>query len=429
MNSGFLSDTDVIAEMTSTFADVEVVSRGSSFFTARATRYGRRWILKGINPESADDVLARQQLLKEFEILSSLSHPGIVRFSGIEEVDGLGLCIIMEWIEGPTLEEVLKQGVFSRHDRRRLMLEIVEAVAYLHSKGVVHRDLKPSNIMVRQNGLSAVIIDFGLADTDAFTVVKYPAGTKGYVSERQQQADTPDTSDDVYSLGVVMSSLYPEYGAIVRRCKSRFGKRYANASKLLQAFRRRSRLGRRIIYASVAAAAICVIATLSYHNLGLRSSVDNLDGQLSELREVSRQQDAAASQLREDTRQQNVAADRLRERLNDSVVNLKRQLAVETQNRFDRERHDEHIAELKHQLKSQCRAIYAQYLKDRKAPGYIEESYAQNLVIPLREFRTSFIARHKGLSEQDRQDLEYAFRLYFDEIIKDYTNITNNERQ
>lgn len=425
MNSGFLSDTDVIAEMTSTFADVEVVSRGTSFFTARATRYGRRWILKGINPESADDVLARQQLLKEFEILSSLSHPDIVRFSGIEEVDGLGVCIIMEWIEGPTLEEVLKQGIFSRNDRRRLMLEIVEAVAYLHSKGVVHRDLKPSNIMVRQNGLSAVIIDFGLADTDAFTVVKYPAGTKGYVSERQQQADTPDTSDDVYSLGVVMSSLYPEYGSIVRRCKSRLGKRYANASKLLQAFRRRSRLGRRIVYSSVAVAALCVIATLSYHNMGLRSSVDNLDGQLSELRKDSRQQDAAAEQLREVSRQQNAAA----EQLNDSVINLKRQLAVETQNRFDRERHDEHIAELKHQLKSQCWAIYAQYLRDRKAPGFTEESYGQNLVIPLREFRTSFIARHKGLSEQDRQDLEFAFRLYFDEIIKDYSNITNNERQ
>lgn len=425
MNSGFLSDTDVIAEMTSTFADVEVVSRGTSFFTARATRYGRRWILKGINPESADDVLARQQLLKEFEILSALSHPGIVRFSGIEEVDGLGLCIIMEWIEGPTLEEALKQGVFSRHDRRRLMLEIVEAVAYLHSKGVVHRDLKPSNIMVRQNGLSAVIIDFGLADTDAFTVVKYPAGTKGYVSERQQQADTPDTSDDVYSLGVVMSSLYPEYGAIVRRCKSCLGKRYANASKLLQAFRRRSRLGRRIVYSSVAVVVLCVIATLSYHNMGLRSSVDNLDGQLSELRKDSRLQDAAADQLREVSRQQNAAA----EQLNDSVINLKRQLAVETQNRFDRERHDEHIAELKHQLKSQCRAIYAQYLKDRKAPGFTEEGYATNLVIPLREFRTSFIARHKGLSEQDRQDLEFAFTLYFDEIIKDYNNITNNERQ
>lgn len=140
MNSGFLSDTDVIAEITSTFADIEVVSRGSSFFIARATRYGRRWILKGINPESADDMLVRQQLLKEFEILSVLSHPGIVRFFGIEEVGRLGLCIIMEWIEGPTLEEALQQGMLNREDRRRLMFEIVEGVAYLHSKGIVHRD-------------------------------------------------------------------------------------------------------------------------------------------------------------------------------------------------------------------------------------------------------------------------------------------------
>lgn len=64
MNSGFLSDTDVIAEMTSTFTDVEVVSRSSAFFIARGTRYGRKWILKGINKQSAGDVLTRQQLLK-----------------------------------------------------------------------------------------------------------------------------------------------------------------------------------------------------------------------------------------------------------------------------------------------------------------------------------------------------------------------------
>lgn len=277
-------------------------------------------------------MLARQQILKEFEILSALSHPGIVRFSGIEEVDGLGLCVIMEWIEGPTLEESLMQGSLSRDDRRRLMFEIVEAVAYLHSKGVVHRDLKPSNIMVRQNGLSAVVIDFGLADTDAFTVLKYPAGTEGYASERQHRADTPDTSDDVYSLGVIMSSLYPEYGSIARRCKSSSRNRYANATKLLHAMRRRARLGLRIILAAVAAIIIGVIAVLGYHNAGLRSSVDNLYGQLSG--------------LREDARHQETAAEQLRQRLSDSLTNIKKELAVETSYRTETERHDAHIAGL-----------------------------------------------------------------------------------
>ena len=410
MNSGFLSDTDVIAEMTSTFADAEVISRGSSFFIARASRYGRRWILKGINPEAAEDVLARQQILKEFEILSALSHPGIVRFSGIEEVDGLGLCVIMEWIEGPTLEESLMQGSLSRDDRRRLMFEIVEAVAYLHSKGVVHRDLKPSNIMVRQNGLSAVVIDFGLADTDAFTVLKYPAGTEGYASERQHRADTPDTSDDVYSLGVIMSSLYPEYGSIARRCKSSSRNRYANATKLLHAMRRRARLGLRIILAAVAAIIIGVIAVLGYHNAGLRSSVDNLYGQLSG--------------LREDARHQETAAEQLRQRLSDSLTNIKKELAVETSYRTETERHDAHIAGLKRQLRSRCRAIYAQYLIDRKSPDFEEEYFGQKLTMPLRALKTSFIARQKGLSEQDRQDLESAFSLYFDESTNDLKNST-----
>lgn len=410
MNSGFLSDTDVIAEITSTFADIEVVSRGSSFFIARATRYGRRWILKGINPESADDMLVRQQLLKEFEILSVLSHPGIVRFFGIEEVGRLGLCIIMQWIEGPTLEEALQQGMLNREDRRRLMFEIVEGVAYLHSKGIVHRDLKPSNIMVRQNGLSAVIIDFGLADTDAFTIVKYPAGTEGYVSERQRKADTPDTSDDVYSLGVIMSALYPELGAIARRCKSPSGKRYANATKLLRAMHRRTRLGRRIILSVVTVIAICVIAILGYHNAGLRSSVYDLDGQLLGLREESRQQGAAAEQLRE--------------RLTDSLNNLKSQLAVETSYRTELEQHNAQIAGLKRQLKSQCRTIYTQYLKYRKSPDFSEDYYGQKLTQQLRSFKTSFIARQNGLTDKDRQELESAFTIYFDEIIIDLQNST-----
>ena len=81
--------------------------------------------------------------------------------------------------------------------------------------------------------------------------------------------------------------------------------------------------------------------------------------------------------------------------------------------------HDAHIAGLKRQLRSRCRAIYAQYLIDRKSPDFEEEYFGQKLTMPLRALKTSFIARQKGLSEQDRQDLESAFSLYFDEIAND----------
>ncbi len=408
MNSGFLCETDGIAEIASTFSDVEVISQGSSFFIAQATRYGRRWILKGICREAANDELLRQQLLKEFEILSALSHPGIVKFYGIEDVGTLGHCIIMEWIEGPTLEEALRQQSLSRDDRRRLLFEIVEAVAYIHSKGIVHRDLKPSNIMVRQNGGSAVVIDFGLADADAFTVLKYPAGTPGYVSERQREANTPDTSDDVYSLGVIMSSLYPEYGAIVRRCKSAGGRRYANGAKLLQALRRRCGLWRRIFYASLAAVALCAIAILGYHNHALRTSVDGLDTQVS--------------QLREGNRQQNLASDQMRERMTDSLATLKRELARESSFRNEIERHDAHMDDLKRLLKQKCREIYAQYLKDRKSLGFAEEYSGQRLIEKLMSFKNSFIANQSGLADDDRQDLETAFSIYYGDIITEYYN-------
>lgn len=79
-----------------TFTDVEVISAGKTHFIARGARYGRLWALKGLRRECASDVLLQQQLMKEFEILSMLSHRGIVSFGGMEDVEGLGMCIITE---------------------------------------------------------------------------------------------------------------------------------------------------------------------------------------------------------------------------------------------------------------------------------------------------------------------------------------------
>ncbi len=213
---------------------VEIIRVTAVNVIARGQRYGRQWLLKGLREELRDSTAMRKQLMKEFEIHSRLRHPAIVQAIGLEEIDGLGPCIVEEWIEGKNLAQLIREGRLSKQERRRIMREIINATAYLHSKGVVHRDLKPSNIMVRDAGGEAVIIDFGLADTDDYVELKQAAGTAGFISPEQMEAGGAQTSDDVYSLGVTMLELCPEYRRIAMKCTGPVGERPADGRALIR---------------------------------------------------------------------------------------------------------------------------------------------------------------------------------------------------
>ena len=140
--SGYLSDS--FEGISQTFTDVEILSTSEVNVVAKAKRYGRWWLLKGLRKEVAAEASYQQRLRKELEILMLLQHPNVVAAYGIEVVEGLGRCIVMEYVDGVTLKEWLAEKP-SRRMRLRVMLEIADAVAYIHTKGIVHRDLKPTN--------------------------------------------------------------------------------------------------------------------------------------------------------------------------------------------------------------------------------------------------------------------------------------------
>ena len=232
--SGYLSDS--FEGISQTFTDVEILSTSEVNVVAKAKRYGRWWLLKGLRKEVAVEAGYQQRLRKELEILMLLQHPNVVAAYGIEVVEELGRCIVMEYVDGVTLKEWLVEKP-SQRMRLRVMQEITDAVSYLHTKGIVHRDLKPTNIIVTGNGGHVKLIDFGLADTDSHAILKQPAGTPDYMSPEQRLTAVADSRNDIYSLGVIMQQmdLGWRYQHIIKRCTLPLDRRYQQVEELQQA--------------------------------------------------------------------------------------------------------------------------------------------------------------------------------------------------
>lgn len=270
--SGYLSDS--FEGLSQVFTDVEILNTSEVNVVAKAKRYGRWWLLKGLQQGIANEAGYQQRLRKELEILMQLQHPNIVSAFALEKVDGLGLCIVMEFIEGSTLKEWL-QGETQRQTRQRIARELTEAVGYIHTKGIVHRDLKPENIIITHNGENVKLIDFGLADTDSHAVLKQPAGTPRYMSPEQMQDSVADVRNDIYSLGIIFQQmkLGLGYRSIIKRCIQPIDRRYPNVQTLQKTVVRQKA---RVRWGMILAVALILLITIgALVALGLRQKEQN----------------------------------------------------------------------------------------------------------------------------------------------------------
>ena len=297
--SGYLMDS--FEGISRKFTDVTIVNTSDVNIVAKAKRYGRWWLLKGLNKQVANETAYIQRLRKELELLMQLEHPFVVSTVGLEMVEDFGYCIVMEYVEGTTLKEWLKENHACK-DRKRIAIQLAEAVNYIHSKGIVHRDLKPENIIITKNGNNVKLTDFGLADSCSYAILKQPAGTPQYMSPEQMQTAVADVRNDIYSLGIVYSEMNLGYGFkhIIRRCLKPIELRYQNASELRNAIRKQEKITAifawsAIVLLVVVAAFIIVTQTLRIselrqqmsHNkqeqIGIQETVSSLNDSLERL--------------------------------------------------------------------------------------------------------------------------------------------------
>lgn len=225
--------TEKIDLQDTVFSDLqEVPSAGYSLLT-KANRNGKWVMLKGLKAEYRRLDVYVKALRKEYDILSSLQHPNIISAESLEEVEGLGTCIVQEYVHGRNLREVLESGL-SKESKLQIVRELIDAVEYIHKKQVVHRDLKPSNVMLTDDGRHVKLIDFGLSDSEVYTFLKQPSGTEAYMSPEQKSLSVSDSRNDIYSLGCIMERMVlgKNYNAIIRRCKKNIDERYQTIEEL-----------------------------------------------------------------------------------------------------------------------------------------------------------------------------------------------------
>jgi hypothetical protein len=157
----------------------------------------------------AGEGLTRRQLEREVESLRRISHPGVVGVVDYSIDEDGRAYLVLEYVPGPTLRELLKKGAMERGRVARLARQLGEALGAAHAAGVIHRDLKPENIILRPegDGERAVIVDFGIAVCKSPGMTSAQAtsvgGTVFYLAP-EQLAGTARPSADVYSLGVIL---------------------------------------------------------------------------------------------------------------------------------------------------------------------------------------------------------------------------------
>jgi len=202
----------------------------------RAQRYGQWYMLKGLKPEYAADPQYTAMFAKEFALTVELNHPNIVRALSHEQDAVAGDCIVMEYVDGRTLDDFLKENP-SQEVRKLVVKELLFAMDYFHRKQVVHQDLKPSNILITHDGNHVKIIDFGLSDSRRFAILKEPAYTQSYAAPEQLSGDEVDNRTDIYAFGLILKQLFPSrYGNVVRKCLQPLKeKRFQSADAVMQA--------------------------------------------------------------------------------------------------------------------------------------------------------------------------------------------------
>lgn len=197
---------------------IEATLGGGSFGTvyrAHDPLVGELVAIKVLRPELGRDSEQMERLRREVVLARRVDHPGVCRIHDLQK-DGETLFVVMELVDGETLDNLCARGPLPPLRAVRIIEQVCRALVAAHAVGVLHRDIKPSNVMVKANGDvdDVKLVDFGIATTQGLDHLTKPGvalGTVGYLAPELWEGDSATPATDVFATGVML------YGALTGR--------------------------------------------------------------------------------------------------------------------------------------------------------------------------------------------------------------------
>lgn len=208
----------------------------SRLFTAKNN--GKKVIIKALKAACAQDAKCRAALRQEYETTSMLENKFIRKAVEFTPLEGLGDCIVFDYVEGKTLAEHVRVGTLSEKQVKNILVDLCDALTYIHRNQVIHANLNPENILITANDYRVRLIDFGAPETPQEADRELLIKEMEFVAPEIIKGEDIDSRSDIYSLGKIMEfigerNISKQYSSTATHC-TQFSKeqRYDSISEV-----------------------------------------------------------------------------------------------------------------------------------------------------------------------------------------------------
>jgi len=216
------NNTHILSEDYTEFKPLYESRYGNSrVFTAMSK--GKKVVVKALKESCADNPKCLAALQEEYNTTCILDSKYIRKTLDFTKIEGLGNCIIFEYIEGKSLAEHVRVGTLSEKQVKNLLVEICDALSYMHRNQMVHCNLKPENVLVTAEGCHAKLIDIGIPNTDQDADRELLIKEMEFVAPEIIKGEDYDARADIFSIGKIMEfigerNISKQFNAIATHC-------------------------------------------------------------------------------------------------------------------------------------------------------------------------------------------------------------------
>jgi len=236
----------------------------SRLFTAQNN--GRKVVIKALKADRADNAQCRASLRSEYDVTASLDNKFIRKAIDFVRIEGLGDCIVFEYIDGKSLAEHVRVGTLTEKQVKNVLVDVCDGLSYLHRNNVVHCNLKPENVIVTAADCRAKLIDLGIPETDPDADRELLIKEMEFTAPEIIKGESFDNRADIFSLGKIMEfigerNISKQFLHVATHC-TQFSKeqRYDNIAEVRSAISK----GHPAVKVIVLALVLVALAALAY---------------------------------------------------------------------------------------------------------------------------------------------------------------------